>query len=97
MISGLEDYSRYKSDKISNALSETKIRRDGKFELLPWSKVVVGDVVMVENGEMFPADLILLASSIEGGNAYIETASLDGEKNLKPRMALKETAVYNNE
>ena len=27
---------------------------------------------------MFPADLILLASSIDGGNAYIETASLDG-------------------
>lgn len=37
---------------------------------------------MVEEGEMFPADLILLASSIEGGNAYIETASLDG--NLFP-------------
>lgn len=58
---------------------------------------MVGDVVMVENGEMFPADLILLASSIEGGNAYIETASLDGEKNLKPRIALKETAVFNSE
>lgn len=28
---------------------------------------------------MFPADLILLASSIHGGNAYIETASLDGK------------------
>jgi hypothetical protein len=27
---------------------------------------------------MFPADLILLVSSIQGGNAYIETASLDG-------------------
>lgn len=45
---------------------------------VPWSEVVIGDVVMVEEGDMFPADLILLASSIQGGNAYIETASLDG-------------------
>jgi magnesium-transporting ATPase (P-type) len=36
---------------------------------------------------MFPADLLLLSSSSEGGVAYIETASLDGEKNLKPRNA----------
>ena len=34
---------------------------------------------------MFPADLILLSSSGEGGTAFIETASLDGEKNLKIR------------
>jgi len=45
---------------------------------------------------MFPADLILLSSSNEGGVAYIETASLDGEKNLKPRNAYPETACYSN-
>ena len=28
---------------------------------------------------MFPADLILLASAVPGGNAFIETASLDGK------------------
>jgi phospholipid-transporting ATPase len=36
---------------------------------------------------MFPVDLVLLSSSNEGNVAYIETASLDGEKNLKPRSA----------
>lgn len=80
--SGYEDYQRYKSDKQLNFESSTKVRRDNKFQTVPWSEVVVGDIVMVEEGEMFPADLILLASSIEGGNAYIETASLDG--NLFP-------------
>jgi phospholipid-transporting ATPase len=44
---------------------------------------------------MFPADLILLSSANEGGVAYIETASLDGEKNLKPRMAYPATAHFN--
>lgn len=36
---------------------------------------------------MFPADLILLSSSFPNGSAFIETASLDGEKNYKPRNA----------
>jgi magnesium-transporting ATPase (P-type) len=44
---------------------------------------------------LFPADLILLSSSSEGGNAFIETASLDGEKNLKPRNAYPATQAFN--
>jgi magnesium-transporting ATPase (P-type) len=45
---------------------------------------------------LFPTDLILLASSAEGGVAFIETASLDGEKNLKPRNAFPATQKYNS-
>ncbi len=56
--------------------------------------MLVGDICQVESGEMFPADLVLLSSSNEGGVAYIETASLDGEKNLKPRNSYPETAVF---
>jgi len=41
--------------------------------------------------------MILLASSMEGGIAFIETASLDGEKNLKPRNAFNETNKYMDE
>jgi magnesium-transporting ATPase (P-type) len=37
---------------------------------------------------MFPADLLLLNSANEGGIAHIETASLDGEKNLKQRCSI---------
>jgi hypothetical protein len=39
--------------------------------------------------------LILLSSSLEGGVAFIETASLDGEKNLKPRNAFPFTQSFN--
>lgn len=45
---------------------------------------------------MFPADLILLSSTNEGNVAYIETASLDGQKNLKPRNSYPQTAVFNS-
>lgn len=33
--------------------------------------------------------MILLGSSNEGGGAFIQTASLDGQKNLKPRNSMK--------
>ena len=52
---------------------------------------MVGDLVMVEENDAFPADLIVLGSSIESGVCYIETGALDGEKNLKPKSALKDT------
>lgn len=70
--------------------------REGRLEVVEWSQVQVGDVCYVESEEMFPADLILLSSANEGSVAYIETASLDGEKNLKPRNAFPATAFFNS-
>ena len=46
-----------------------------------------GSLVMVRNREMVPADVIMLASSSDNGNAYIETSSIDGETNLKLRTS----------
>jgi P-type E1-E2 ATPase len=45
----------------------------------------VGDIVRVKDKEEIPADLILFESSEKGGKAYIQTMSLDGEINLKPK------------
>jgi magnesium-transporting ATPase (P-type) len=46
--------------------------------------------VLVKNDEMFPADLILLASSNAQGQCFINTSSMDGEKNLKKRNIPKD-------
>lgn len=45
--------------------------------------IAVGDLVLVKKGQVFPCDLVLLHSSEEGGVAYVSTANLDGESNLK--------------
>ena len=45
---------------------------------------------MAEN-DSFPTDLIVLGTSLPNGVCYIETSSLDGEKNLKAKSTLKET------
>ncbi len=54
----------------------------------------VGDIVKVVENETFPGDLILISSSIEGGICFIETSSLDGEKNLKPKSSMADTIQY---
>lgn len=48
--------------------------------------IAVGDIVYVKKGEVFPADMVLLHSSEEGGVAYVSTANLDGESNLKRQV-----------
>lgn len=45
--------------------------------------MAVGDIALIRKGEVFPADIVLLYSSSEGGVAYVSTANLDGESNLK--------------
>lgn len=47
----------------------------------------MGDILEVRNNEQIPADLIILASALPQNSAYIETANIDGESNLKLKIA----------
>ena len=93
---GYEDYQRYRSDQSLNHEQTTQVLRNGQLEVIEWSKVAVGDICYVLEEERFPADMVLLSSAFPDGRAFIETASLDGEKNLKPRSAFQETQAYNS-
>lgn len=57
------------------------------FEKIKRMDIRPGDVVVVRNREMIPADIILLGSSGEEGSSYIETSPIDGETNLKLRQS----------
>ncbi|CAD8052350.1 unnamed protein product [Paramecium sonneborni] len=86
----MEDISRHKSDNEVNAMDCTKIVNNRKVKTT-WADLKVGDLLFISENEMFPADIIVLSSHFESGACYIETSSLDGEKNLKPKSAIKET------
>ncbi|KAJ1973052.1 hypothetical protein H4R35_004332, partial [Dimargaris xerosporica] len=57
-----------------------------------WEELYVGDIVLLQNNDAVPADMVILSTSDDDGTCYIETKNLDGETNLKSRNCLAETA-----
>ena len=53
-----------------------------------WKQIKQGDLIRLLEGEVVPADLLVLLTSEQSGISYVETSSLDGEKNLKPKLSL---------
>ncbi len=49
----------------------------------PSGSLSVGDIVLINQNEVFPADILCLATAHKRGHCFVETASLDGETNLK--------------
>ncbi|KNC54170.1 uncharacterized protein AMSG_09954 [Thecamonas trahens ATCC 50062] len=86
---GLDDYFRYKADKEANNRA-VQVSRDGVLVEMRAADIVVGDILYMVENEQIAADVVLLKSSSDGA-AYIETANLDGETDLKSRTCLAET------
>lgn len=84
----IEDYRRHKSDKEENERSTLQIARPGQTpSQAKWCDIQVGDCIVIRSNEYVPADVVLLTSAHETGQAFIETANLDGETNLKTKQA----------
>ena len=96
-----EDSRRRKSDRVENqrstivvvGASATNDKQLNEVET-PWHAVKTGQLVKVKKNEFFPADLVLLASSAPKNMCFIETKGLDGETNLKHKIAPKDLQGY---
>ncbi|XP_018420457.1 PREDICTED: probable phospholipid-transporting ATPase VD [Nanorana parkeri] len=87
---GLEDYRKYKLDKVINhLLTQVYCRKENKYVECYWKDVKVGNFIKLHCDEVIPADMVLLHSSDPDGICHIETSSLDGETNLKQRQVVK--------
>ena len=93
----IEDLGRHKADKLANASKAIRFEPSAK-KWIPtsWDMLQVGDYVKVTSREAIPADLLILAVSEEEGapprgQCYVETKQLDGETNLKLRLAMPNT------
>lgn len=83
-----EDFKRHKSDHQEN-FKKTWVYDGHDFKERHWQDVRVGDLVRVPCDQFFPADMVLVESSDPKGVCYIETKNLDGETNLKHKIAEK--------
>jgi len=87
----IEDHSRYVSDQEENNRGTCASRRaENKFNDCKAKDIMIGSFVKVKDDENFPCDLVLLNSSLPKGICYVETKGLDGETNLKQKLAPKE-------
>ena len=87
-----EDYFRHMQDrKVNNAVTHNYDPQAKEFRDITWKDVKVGDILEIRDGESFPADMIFLSSSNIQGTAFVNTMNLDGETNLKEKMALEFT------
>ncbi|PFH34885.1 hypothetical protein BESB_069180 [Besnoitia besnoiti] len=59
-----------------------------------WENLEIGDVVICVRNEFFPADILLLASSDSHDIAFVETAGLDGEANLKVKHLQRDVSLW---
>lgn len=57
------------------------------WKLTTWEDLKVGDFVKIMDNESIPADVLICATSEEENVAFVETKNLDGETNLKSRVA----------
>lgn len=87
-----EDWGRHTSDSYVNN-SKTNVYDPVRKEFVEeaFHAIKVGDILKVSDNESFPADLVFISSSAESGIAFINTMNLDGETNLKERVALDST------
>eukprot|EP00003_Mantamonas_plastica_P014177 TRINITY_DN2458_c0_g1_i3.p1 TRINITY_DN2458_c0_g1~~TRINITY_DN2458_c0_g1_i3.p1 ORF type:complete len:195 (-),score=44.74 TRINITY_DN2458_c0_g1_i3:876-1418(-) len=79
---GYEDYMRHQADNATNTRLYDVTRKDenGNIETvqIESQNLCVGDVLRVNKLQQFPADMLLLSSSYETGECYVETSNLDG-------------------
>ena len=67
-----EDIKRHRADRKENsAKTQVYNQSTGKFQEIEWKDINPGDVLKVEDGKSFPADLILVASAEPQGISYI--------------------------
>ena len=55
---------------------------------IKWDRIKLGTLLKVEKDNEFPADVFILKSARDSGNAFVDTLNLDGESNLKEKFAI---------
>ena len=85
------------SNKVASLVEEESLKGvvEYEVEVCRTEQLMVGDIIRVDDDCAVPADCFLLASEknrmiTEDGSCFISTESLNGERALDPKMAIRE-------
>ena len=90
----IEDLYRYKCDKkLNNKKCRIYEKSENLFVEKRWKDIKVGDLICLKIGEVVPADFVLMGSSEKDGLCFLQTTDLDGETNLKRKLAFDSVEI----
>ena len=52
-----------------------------------WEEISIGDIVQLSDNDTIPCDMVILSTSQEQNQCYVQTSNLDGETSLKTKVA----------
>ena len=87
-----EDFLRYLRDRTINT-AKTLVLNGTQWVETECQHVKAGDIVCLKNKNDVCADIVLLSFTSRSAYAYIETANLDGERHLKPKISIFEKSL----
>ncbi|KAL9647937.1 hypothetical protein ABK040_008208 [Willaertia magna] len=92
-----DDIKRWRRDIEANSQKYNRLKRNGEFELIPSSKIKVGDLIQIETDQRVPADCILLRTTEKSGASFLKTDQMDGETDWKLRHAVPTCQKLNSD
>ena len=88
-----QSYSRYKFDKKINE-RDVKVLQNCDFVVKKSKDVHVGDVLLVNNKESVPADMLLLATEGYESEIFLDLTAVVGRKDLVKKVPVKDTQQF---
>lgn len=95
---GVEDFKRNQADQKINSQIAHRVTSSGSIESIEWRQIQVGDLLIIFGDEEIAADVVVLTcGGIQGPCAYVETAAIDGESNLKIKLPILGTGPHDKD
>ena len=102
---GYSDSIRHMDDNVSNTKNKACVLRNKRWNKeVAWKDVLVGDVILIQDGDQVPADTVILATKMsatsedtEYEGCSVDTKALDGETNKKTYESFEATSHLRTE